>query len=272
MTIGSRMRHRSPSFDTIPLDILFDIFQLLSIQRVLALRQTSKSFDAITRMRSLWAFFLRTLVQQNIPIPYFDGKAPESLSALELERFTCRALALRINWTNPNPNPKREIDSGEAEKRSDVFFMEFLPGRGNRWLVSVTIEAFRKCIIQCWDLTVLQPVCIAKLTYKNGAYNCVVINNDPSSPAIMAIQSKPEVTELVTIDFEEKDPESAFIPLSAIDGRREIYLLSGSTLVTKDPKHDGKVSIWDISDQPYEKIQLVSPSPLQEYNCRAMHL
>ncbi|KAG2093137.1 uncharacterized protein F5147DRAFT_840551 [Suillus discolor] len=276
LTIGSHIRDRSPSLDTIPLDILFDIFQLLPIQSVLALRQTSKSFEAITRMRSLWAFFLRTLVQeQNIPIPYFDGKSPESLSALELERFTCRALALRINWTNPNPNPKREIHFhvGAAVKDPNVFFMEFLPGRGNRWLVSVTSEEFEKCIIQCWDLTVLKPVCIAKLTYTNkGSNNSVIINNDPSSPAIMTIQSKPEVTEIVTIDFKEKDPESAFVPLSAIDGHREIHLLSGSTLVTKNPTHGGKVSIWDISDQPYEKIQLASPSLLQEDDCRAMHL
>ncbi|KAG2093134.1 uncharacterized protein F5147DRAFT_821430 [Suillus discolor] len=276
LTIGSHIRDRSPSLDTIPLDILFDIFQLLPIQSVLALRQTSKSFDAITRLRSLWVLLLRTLVQeQNIPIPYFDEKSPESLSASELERFTCRALALRINWTNPNPNPKREIrfQVGAAVKDPDVFFLEFLPGRGNRWLVSVTSEAFRKCIVQCWDLTALQPVCIAKLTYTNGGgNNSVIINNDPSSPAIMAIQSKPAVTETVTIDFEEKDPESAFVPLSAIDGRREIHLLSGSTLVTKNPTLDGKVSIWDISDQPYEKIQLMSPSLLQEYDCSAMHL
>ncbi|KAG1908091.1 uncharacterized protein F5891DRAFT_226475 [Suillus fuscotomentosus] len=188
------------------------------------------------------------------------------------QRFTCRAHALRINWTNPNPNLKREIHFGGAEKYSNVLLMEFLPGRGNRWLVSVTIGAFRECIIQCWDLTVLQPVCVAKLTYKNEAYNCVVINNDPSSPAIMAIQSKPEVTEIITIDFEEKDPESAFIPLSAIDGRRTMHLLSGSTLVTKCLTRDGKVSIWDISDRPHEKIQLVSSSLLQEYHCRAMHL
>ncbi|KAG2093146.1 uncharacterized protein F5147DRAFT_642740 [Suillus discolor] len=271
LTIGSHFRNRSPSLDTIPLDILFDIFQLLPIQSVLALRQTSKSFDAITRMHSLWAFFLRSLVQQNIPIPYFDGKSPESLSASELERFTCRALALHINWTNPNPNLKREVHFGAAVKDPYVFFMKFLPGRGNRWLISVTSEEFEKRIVQCWDLTVLQPVCIAKLTYTNRALNNrVIINNDPSSPAIMAIQSEPEVTEILTIDFEEKDPESAFVLLSAINGRREINLLSGNTLITKNQKWHGKVSIWDISDQPYEKIQLVSPSPY--YRCRAMHL
>ncbi|KAG1897071.1 uncharacterized protein F5891DRAFT_1280214 [Suillus fuscotomentosus] len=267
LTIGLRIRHRSPSLDTIPLDILFDISQLLPIQSVLALRQ----FGCHHPYAQSLGFFLRTLVQQNIPIPYFDGKSPESLSALELERFTCRALALRINWTNPNPSLKREIHFGEAEKRSDVFCMEFLPGRGNRWLVSVTSQAYTKYIIQCWDLTVLQPVCIAKLTYTDKAYNRVVINNDPSSPATMAIQSKPEVTEILTIDFEEKDPESAFVPLSAIDGRRVIHLLSGSTLVTRCQKRDGKLSIWDISDQPHEKIQLVSPSLLQEDRCRTMH-
>ncbi|KAG1835750.1 hypothetical protein EV424DRAFT_1308361 [Suillus variegatus] len=263
IAIGS-YRDPSSSLPTIPLDILFDIFQHLPIQSVLALRQTSKSFYAITRLRSLWALLLRTLVQeQNIPIPYFDGKSLESLSALELERLTCRALALRSNWTNPNPNVKREIDFEEpSEKDLYIFFMEFLPGKRNRWFISVAtrvVGQFRlQRVIQCWDLAVLQPVCIAKLTYMEGSYDRVVINDDPSSPAMIAIQSS--LTEILTIDFEEKNPESAFVPLSTIDGLREIHLLSGSTLVTRRPEHDGEVSIWDISDQPYEKIQLVSPS------------
>ncbi|KAG2115216.1 uncharacterized protein F5147DRAFT_820318 [Suillus discolor] len=266
LAIGS-YRDRSPSLPTIPLD---DIFQHLPIQSVLALRQ------AITRLRSLWALLLRTLVQeQNIPIPYFYGKSLESLSALELERRTCRALALRRNWTNPNPNVKREIDFEEpSEKDLYIFFMEFLPGKRNRWFISVAtrvVGQFRlQRVIQCWDLAVLQPVCIAKLTYMEGPYDRVVINDDPSSPAMIAIQSS--LTEILTIDFEEKNPESAFVPLSTIDGLREIHLLSESTLVTRRPEDDGEVSIWDISDQPYEKIQLVSPSLSPFHYCEAMHL
>ncbi|KAG2093140.1 uncharacterized protein F5147DRAFT_657520 [Suillus discolor] len=270
ITIGSW--DHSPSLP-IPLDILFDIIQHLPIQSVLALRQASKSFYAITRLRSLWALLLRTLVhEQNIPIPYFDGKSLDFLSALELERLTCCALALRSNWTNPDPDAKREVDFYKpTEPDSRIIFMEFLPGRGNRWLISVTMTAQpRKYVIQCWDVAVLQPVCIAELTHMEGPYGGIVINDDPSSPAIIAMQSA--LTEILTIDFEEDDPESAFVPLNAIDGIREIHLLSGNTLVTRRPENGGEVSIWDISDQPCEKIQLVNPSLLQNDRCQAMHL
>ncbi|KAG1787517.1 uncharacterized protein HD556DRAFT_952766 [Suillus plorans] len=270
ITIGSW--DHSPSLP-IPLDILFDIIQHLPIQSVLALRQASKSFYAITRLRSLWALLLQTLVhEQNIPIPSFDGKSFDCLSALELERLTCCALALRSNWTNPDPDAKREVDFYKpTEPDSRIIFMEFLPGRGNRWLISVTMTAQpRKYVIQCWDVAVLQPVCIAELTHMEGPYGGIVINDDPSSPAIIVMQSA--LTEILTIDFEEDDPESAFVPLSAIDGIREIHLLSGSTLVTRRPENGGEVTIWDISDQPCEKIQLVNPSLLQNDRCQAMHL
>lgn len=270
--IGTDSWDRLPSLP-IPLDILFDVVQHLPLQSILALRQTSKSFYAITRLRSLWALLLRTLVQEkNIPIPCFDGKSLDCLSALELEQLTRHALVLRNNWTNPDPDAKREVDFYKpTEPDSRIIFMQFLPGRGNRWLISVTMTAQpRIFVIQCWDVAILQPVCVAELTHMEGPYGGVVINDDPSSPAIMAMQSAQ--TEILTIDFEEEDPESAFVPLSAIDGIREIHLLSGNTLVTRRPETGGEVSIWDINNQPCEKIQLVNPSLLQNDRCQAMHL
>lgn len=270
--IGISSWDSSPSLP-IPLDIFFDVVQHLPIQSILALRQTSKSFYAITRLRSLWALLLRTLVQeQNIPIPYFHGKSLNFLSAWELERLTCYALALRNNWTSPDPDAKREVDFYKpTEPDSRIIFMEFLPGRGNRWLISVTMTAQpRKYVIQCWDVAIPTPVCIAELTHMEGPYGGVVINDDPSSPAIIAMQSA--LTEILTIDFDEEDPESAFVPLTTIDGIREIHLLSGNTLVTRRPKNGGEVSIWDINDQPCEKIQLVNPSLIQNDRCQAMYL
>ncbi|KAG2111101.1 hypothetical protein DEU56DRAFT_216184 [Suillus clintonianus] len=257
----------------IPLDILLDVLQHLPVQSILALRQTSKSFYAITRLRSLWALLLRTHVQeQNLPMPHLDGKSLDCLSALELEQLTCYAFALRSNWTNPNPDAKREAEFYKPiEPDSRIVFMEFLPGRGNRWLISVTMTAQpRKYVIQCWNVAIPQPVCVAELTHMEGPYGGIVINDDPSSPAIIVMQSA--LTEILTIDFEEEDPESAFVPLSTIDGIREIHLLSGNTLVTRRPGDSGEVSIWDINDQPREKIQLVNPSLLQNDRCQAMHL
>ena len=80
-------------------------------------------------------------------------------------------------------------------------------------------------------------------------------------------------TEILTIDFEEEDPESAFVPLCAIDGLREIHLLSGDTLVTRRLGDGGEVSIWDLNDLHHEKLQLVNPSLLQVswFPCNADH-
>jgi hypothetical protein len=113
------------------------------------------------------------------------------LSASELEQLTRHALVLRSNWTNPDPDAKREVDFYKpTEPDSRIIFMQFLPGRGNRWLISVTMTAQpKKFVIQCWDVAVLQPVCIAELTHMEGPYGGIVINDDPSSPAIMAMQS-----------------------------------------------------------------------------------
>ncbi|OAX35413.1 hypothetical protein K503DRAFT_773507 [Rhizopogon vinicolor AM-OR11-026] len=239
----------------------------------MTLRQTSKAFYAVTRLRSLWALLLRIHVQeQNIPIPHLNGRSLDSLSASELEQFTCDALALRSNWANPNPDPKREVDFYKpTEPNSRIIFMQFLPGRQNRWLISVTMTVQpKKFVIQCWDVAIPYPACIAELTHMDGPYGGIVINDDPSSPAIMAMQSAQ--TEILTIDFDEEDPESAFVTLSAIDGVREIHLLSGHTLVTRRPGDAGEVNIWDLNDLRQEKLQLVNPSLLQNDRCQAMHL
>lgn len=113
------------------------------------------------------------------------------MSASELEQLTCDALVLRNNWTNPNPAAKREVDFYKpTEPDSRIIFMEFLPGRENRWLISVTMTLRpKKFIVQCWDVAIPHPACIAELTHMDGPYGGIVINDDPSSPAIMAMQS-----------------------------------------------------------------------------------
>jgi hypothetical protein len=205
--------NRSPPLP-IPLDILLDVVQHLPIQSILALRQvciplslhavftsdflllsiiqTNKAFYAVTLLRSLWAVLLRTHVQeQNIPIPHLNRRSLDTLSASELEQLTRDTLVLRSNWTNPNPDAKREVDFYKpTDPDSRIIFMQFLPGRGNRWLISVTMTARpKKFVVQCWDVAIPNPVCVAELTHMDGPYGGIVINDDPSSPAIMAMQS-----------------------------------------------------------------------------------
>lgn len=70
-------------------------------------------------------------------------------------------------------------------------------------------------------------------------------------------------TETFSINFDAADPESAFETEAVIDGIRELHLLSGSTLVTRDIDNGGPLCLWDLSDVRQEKLQLLNPSLLQ---------
>ncbi|KAF8840404.1 hypothetical protein BDN67DRAFT_648658 [Paxillus ammoniavirescens] len=262
----------SPSLP-VPLDILFDIVIHLPLQSVLTLRRTSKNLYAVTQLRSLWVLLFRTHVQvKNLPYPDLGGRSLESLSASDLEDLTRYAVTLRRNWSLPQPVLHRQVDFNvPTEPNSRIIFLQFLPGRSNRWLISVRMTTRpRKYLLQCWDVAQHEPRCIAELAHVDGPYGGVVINSDPTSTAVLAMQSAQ--TETFSINFEAEDPESAFETEATIDGSRELHLLSGSTLVTRSFESGGAICLWDLDDLRQEKIQLLNPSMMQHDRCQAMHL
>lgn len=189
--------------DTVPLDILLDIVVHLPLQCVLALRcvrvrrrppsradplQTCKSLYAATHLRTLWALLFRMhVLERHIPFP---GTAPlDHLSAHDLESLTHRALALHHTWTSPRPVPRRTI-SFNTEPYAQIIFLQFLPARSNRWLISVSMSARpRSYLLQCWDVARDHPTCVAELRHADGPYGGVVLNSDPTSSAVLAMQS-----------------------------------------------------------------------------------
>ncbi|KAF9224163.1 hypothetical protein BS17DRAFT_830672 [Gyrodon lividus] len=268
----------SPSLP-VPLDILFDIVIHLPLQSVLALRRTTRSLYAVTQLRSLWALLFRTHVQEkNLPYPDLGERSLESLSARDLEDLICYAVTLRHNWSLSEPVLRRQVDFNiPTEPNSRIIFLQFLPGRSNRWLISVRMTTRpRQYLLQCWDVAQHQPRCVAELAHVDGPYGGVVINSDPTSTAVLAMQSAQYVlrssTETFSINFAAEDPESAFETEATIDGPRELHLLSGSTLVTRSLEEGGAVCLWDLDDLRQEKLQLMNPSLMQRDRCRAMHL
>lgn len=141
-------------------------------------------------MRALWALLFRTHVLDKL-IPYPDTPLAD-LSARDLESLTYRALALRRTWTSPQPVPRRRLTfNTPTEPTAHIIFLQFLPGRSNRWLISVCRIAAHPStyLLQCWDVALEHPTCVAKLTHADGPYGGVVLNSDPASPAILAMQS-----------------------------------------------------------------------------------
>lgn len=152
--------------------------------------QTSKNLYAVTHLRALWAILFRThILDQHIPYP--DIGPLDDLSAQDLEALTRRALALRHTWSSPQPVPRRNITFGPpSDPVARVIFLQFLPGRSNRYLISVRMTSRpRAYLLQCWDVAPDHPKCVAELVHADGPYGGVVLNSDPSSSAVLAMQS-----------------------------------------------------------------------------------
>ncbi|KAF8141422.1 hypothetical protein EV363DRAFT_1465835 [Boletus edulis] len=257
--------------DSVPLDVLCPILVLLPVRALLALRRTCKSLYAVTHMRTLWVLLFRTHVLDH-HLPYPDVGPLADLSAHDLESLTRRALALRRTWSSSHPVPRRNITfNAPTEPTARVIFLQFLPGRSNRWLISVCMTARpRSYLLQCWDVAPEQPTCVAELRHADGPYGGVILNSDPTSSAVLTLQSAQ--TETFSIHFGAEDPECAFETQATIDGIREPHLLCGSTLVTRR-MDDGALSLWDLTDLRQEKLQLLNPSLVQpDDRVQAIHI
>lgn len=200
---------------SLPVDICLSIFRYLSIQDVLNIRQvlrrssclddniltplsfdfqTCKTFLGLTKLRSVWHLLLTTNIQQqNIPVPRLSRQPIESLTASELEEITLQALRLRHNWTSLSPIASSQItiacDVLPIPTRFGVVALQFLPGRANRYLLSLalTSNVGRLFSLQCWDLNINPPTSIAMRTVQQCGW--FVVNTDETSSDVVAIQS-----------------------------------------------------------------------------------
>ncbi|KAG1814653.1 uncharacterized protein BJ212DRAFT_344711 [Suillus subaureus] len=151
--------HRTPSLDNLVDDILLQIFQILSVQEILTLRQvgpshlfpyesghihlsqTSKRYYLLSKLRSVWyVAFCTEVLARHLPPPG-PLRALHALPSAELEHRTLLALSLEKRW--PRSTPKVIVSS---RKRDTVDQILLIPGgtqvltvHGNKvvyWLIS----------------------------------------------------------------------------------------------------------------------------------------
>ncbi|KAG2123675.1 hypothetical protein BD769DRAFT_902392 [Suillus cothurnatus] len=135
--------HTPASLDNLVDDILLQIFQTLSAQEILTLRQTSKRYYLLSKLRSVWhAAFCTEVLARNLPPP---GPlcALRALSAADLECRTLLALSLQRRWPRSSSTPKVIVSSKTRERVDQILFIpggtQVLTVHGNRvvyWLIS----------------------------------------------------------------------------------------------------------------------------------------
>ncbi|KAI0264503.1 hypothetical protein BC834DRAFT_883408 [Gloeopeniophorella convolvens] len=119
----------SASLAFLPGDIIIVIFGLLSVEDVLALKQTCRMLHALGSSDYLW-HQISTRVPFPLDAPNVDTR---SLPAFELQRLVVKGLALDHNWKATCPRVK-ECTAVNNGGNHPIDEMQLLPGA--RWLVT----------------------------------------------------------------------------------------------------------------------------------------
>ncbi|KZT07353.1 uncharacterized protein LAESUDRAFT_758763 [Laetiporus sulphureus 93-53] len=247
----------SISLTGLPPDLLLQILQELTVENILILRSTCSILSDVTRERSVWhSALLRLVIQPGLPVPSLPkGWALASLSASQLETLTIRALRLRRNWTSSRPTCTMSVELNppglppSAQARNVA--VHHLPGRGNRWLLTVTFydqpAAPRKYVIHCWDISRETHRCAATLRCMNMMG--LVVNSDPNYSGVLALTRRGPsdivTTSVFSLNFiETQDKEMTFTPIQEFASYRRAIALEGSIFVVTDS--DNIIRLIDI--------------------------
>ncbi|KZT25346.1 hypothetical protein NEOLEDRAFT_1133717 [Neolentinus lepideus HHB14362 ss-1] len=260
--VGASDQGSELSFSSLPVDVLLHILRYLSVYDILYLRQASKSMYTLTRLHAVWYHaMLSEVLPLNIPIPGLYSRDIASLSASDLEHMIVRALRLRKNWLSPSPmtrNRTEIVPLPEEELRDTLrsAVVRFLPGRGNRYLLTVTGHTNfprRRYTVQCWDLEAHDgPVCVAIRRFTEIV--SVAVNCDPTAAGVLSVTCKVEGNETVQpatfihgldLASTNHNPEYAFKYLNHFSGCRRLHIFNGSLLVGTNESE--AVRVWDVN-------------------------
>ncbi|KAJ3532074.1 hypothetical protein NM688_g7476 [Phlebia brevispora] len=252
-----------PHLDDLPLEVLLVVLRDLTVDDIIALRLTCKALHALTYARSVWhdALYLH-LVSRGLPVPKVRERSLASLSSGELEDLARGALRLRKNWTSPTPIPMRSYQLSVAPQASGarprVLALFPLPGRGNRYLISLTLldqgARPRTYKIDCWDLR--SPDRSAIATYKCKDLFSTAVNADPHHSHVFSITRRTDfrlmkrnnsntntspVTTVLGLDLNCAVAEDAFTEGVTFPSFKHSLLFRGSTFLATDASHHVRV-------------------------------
>lgn len=193
---------------------------------------------------------------ENIPVPRLSRQSVDLLTAPQLQKYVVEALRLRRSWKTPSPSAVRRLEIAcTPVPLSRIVSLQFLPGRGSRWLLSLALtqdRMERRFALQLWDLEASPVACIATKTLLR--FGSLVVNTDDANDAVLAVQSP--FIEVFTIDFNSPDPASAFTVVASFpDKVNGLHVLSGTVLLTRDDRD--RLYLWDIHS-PDNQVELCS--------------
>lgn len=162
------------------------------------LLQTSKRMAIVSRLRTIWHHaYITQVLLPGLPLPFPQTRTPSLLSAISLEHIVRRSLRIGKFWSSKNTKPTQTVVF-RASEATNVTDVRFLPGRGGRYVVTVSKGIWS--VITCWDVGCEFDVAtFDKVTVPGGArkvaewcpkgaiFSGFIVNSDPSSDGVLAI-------------------------------------------------------------------------------------
>ncbi|KAL6303375.1 hypothetical protein BKA93DRAFT_826663 [Sparassis latifolia] len=237
---------RSLSLQDIDDDTLIVVFRFLSVSSILAIRETCKRMEGISRMRIVWqnAYTCQVLLQ-GFPAPYASA-----LDAVQLERNVLRALRVGNFWLSPSAAPRKVVEF-KASSGTSVSEVHFLPRHEDRWLVTVSKGIWS--MITCWDIPSIcdpperaQAVQIAEWSPKGMLFTGFVVNSDPDSEGILAASVSgrgQQSIEILNITSGSAEPPT-FRTVGSIDTNFRVIALQGELIAFSNDSSDTTIMNW----------------------------
>ncbi|TDL26608.1 hypothetical protein BD410DRAFT_528963 [Rickenella mellea] len=277
-----------PSLSSLDTDVVLNIFIYISVRDILAIRQTSRHFLAITHLRTVWhAALITKVLSGDLPAPGFAWLSPSrnidalsNLSGPALERLTRRATTYHENWTSASPVPRRRRMLVAAPATS-VVRLCFLPG--HRHLLSYGYTKYevgtRGHCIQIWDLDVEGTSCVAEFRFDREkgqrvyglALNSLQDVGEVSPRGTFSFSVKSNVNsriDIVQFDPSQKDKEDRLQIIQTSNRHGPSLAFHGKLLVVMVIS-DSAVTVRDWRSG-YE-VQLLHQGP-QDEQCLGAHI
>ncbi|KAH9893207.1 hypothetical protein C8Q73DRAFT_791088 [Cubamyces lactineus] len=254
--------------NTLPEDVIFQVFLYLDVDDILSIRQTCKWLATATRDRAVWHYALSKHSKRSaLPIPDIKQYDLPILSGTELEHLTLRTLAFWSNWQSPQPRFYQEVwirpgGHGPNARNLAVIFLPHFPAHVLTLTLSDTTSRARRFLFELWHTIGDTATCVDKVPIQ--ALASYAVNTVTDSPTTFTITRRDANSEqLVTEAYRVNAPASSnstYIQLEKqFQGYHKTVGLHGSWLMATDAhKH---IRVIDV-DAGRLKCTLNAPTPL----------
>ncbi|KAI0341134.1 hypothetical protein BDW22DRAFT_1359354 [Trametopsis cervina] len=248
------------SLSDLPNEVLIDIIEFLPISGILATRQVSTHFYALSRLHIIWQrACTRHVLSRGFPFP--STRPLDALDAVELERLTRHAFRLGEFWLNltfssTKPAAVVEFAANSGMTVSDVHFVPAHPD----WLITVSRGIWP--VVTCWDTSLTSsPSCdptvretekIAEWSQQGAVLTNIAVNSavgEGSEEATLAVSMMYRDVRSVQL-LVIRPADGTFERVAYIEGQYVVMGLHGDMLVISDNVNETHLVHWKIEEMP----------------------